>query len=63
MSARRLLILIALGDWELLRVFRQVVRTTDAAPALEGFSLMLVVRVLMTMISESGNGLTYVNQR
>ncbi len=59
MSARRLLTLIDLGDREVLRVFRQVMRTTDAAPALEGFSLMLVKPVLMAMIIESGDGLTY----
>ena len=61
MLARRLLALIALGlgDREVLRVFRRVVRMTDAAPALEGFSLMLVVRILMAMIVESCDGLTY----
>ena len=59
MSARRLLTLIALGDREVLRVFRQVEWTTDAAAALEGFPLMLVVRVLMAMGVESGDGLTY----
>ena len=59
MSARRLLTLIALGDRELLRVFRRVEWTTGAAVALVGFSLMLVVRVLMAMVVESGDGLTY----
>ncbi len=58
MSARRLLTLVALGDREVLHVFRQAERTTDAAPTLEGFSLMLVVRVLMAMIVDSGDGLT-----
>ncbi len=59
MSARRLLTLIALGDRELHRVFRQVEWMTGAATALVGFPLMLVVRILMDMIVESGDGLTY----
>ena len=59
MLARRLLTLIGLGDRELLCVFRQVEWTTGAAVALVGFPLMLVVPVLMAMIVESGDGLTY----
>ena len=59
MSVRRLLTLIALGDWELLRVFHRVEWTTGAAAALVGFPLTLVVRVLMAMIVESDDGLTY----
>ena len=58
MLVRRLLTLIALGDWEVHRVFRQAEWTTDAAPALVGFSLMLVLHVLMAMIVDSGDGLT-----
>ncbi len=63
MSARRLLTLIALGDRELLCVFRQVEWATGAAAALVGFPLTLAVRVLMAMIVESGNGLTYSVRR
>ncbi len=63
MSARRLLTLIALGDQELLHVFRQVEWTTGAAVALVGFSLMLVVCVSMAMVVGSGDGLTYGVQR
>ncbi len=63
MSARRLLTLIALGDRELLRVFRQVEWTTGTVAALVGFSLMLVVRVLMAVVVGSGDGLAYSVQQ
>ena len=59
MLARRLLTLVALGDRELLHVFRQVEWTMGTAAALVGFSLMLVVRVLMAMVVGGGDGLTY----
>ncbi len=37
--------------------------TTDAVPALLGFSLMLVLCVLMAIFIDGGNGLTYVADR
>ena len=58
MSARRLLTLFPLGDREVLCVFCRVERTTDAVLALVGFSLMLVLCVLMAMIVDGGNELT-----
>ena len=63
MSARRLFTLCSLGDREVLRVFCQAEWTTDAVPALVGFSLMLVLHVLMAMIVVGGDELTLVADR
>ncbi len=58
MSVRRLLTLFSLGDRGVLHVIRRAGWTTDADPALVGFSLMLVFRVLMAMIVGNSDGLT-----
>jgi hypothetical protein len=50
--------LFSLGDREVLCVIRQAGWTTDADPALVGFYLMLVLRILMAMIVDNGDGLT-----